>query len=86
MTGCLIRWREGVLEVAQDVIEYNCQLLRDLVRRETVQSELSHVPTNLIGGGDNVAERASEFIDLLHHVKLACGRIEPLVGCFQESI
>ena len=72
--------------MAQDVIEYNPQPIRDLVRRETVLSELSHVPTNLIGGGDNVAERASELIDLLHHVKLARGRIEPLVGRFQESI
>ena len=72
--------------MAQDVIEYNPQPIRDLVRREALLSELSHVPTNLIGGGDNIAERASKLIDLFHYTKLARGRIEPLVGRFQESI
>ena len=86
VAGRLIRRREGFLEVAQDVIEYNPQFTRDLVQREALLSELSHMPTDLFGCGDNVVERASELVDLFRHTELALGSIKPLVGRLQESI
>ena len=86
MARCLIWWREGLLEAVQDIIEYDSQLIRDPVQCEALLSELSHVPTDLIGGRDDVVERASELVDLFGHVELACGGIEPLVGRFQKSI
>ena len=83
---CLIRRREGFLEVAQDVIEYNPQFIRDLIQREALLSELSHMPTDFIGCENNGVERASKLVDLFRHLELARGSIEPFVGCLQESV
>ena len=68
MIGCLIGWREGFLEVVQDIIEDSPQLVVDLVQCETFMSELGHVLMNLGRSGDDVTESVSEVVYLLLYV------------------
>jgi len=86
VVGRLIRWREGLLEVVQEIVEDNPQLVRDLVHRETFLNELGHVLPNLGGSGDDVAERFSEVVYLLLYVEFTCSSVEILIGHFQDLV
>lgn len=59
------------MKLVRFVVEYNPQFLRDLAEGEAPMSELSHVPMNLVGAGDNVIECASGLVDPFGHVELA---------------